>query len=88
LVFASQLTFESCPPLIRRPLDIWAGKEKKEWQRGQEVGLRWIPEGQGVRYLGIQIGFRLPTEAKVWKTHAHPKREDDRLGQVQPLFDL
>ncbi len=42
---------------------IWASKEKKEWEWGQEVGLRWIPEGQRVRYLGIQIGFRLPVEA-------------------------
>jgi hypothetical protein len=24
---------------------IWARKEKKEWERGQEVGLTWIPEG-------------------------------------------
>jgi hypothetical protein len=47
--------------------------KKKEGEQGQEVGLRWIPEGQGVPYLGIQIGFRLPTEAKIWKTHAHPK---------------
>jgi hypothetical protein len=42
---------------------IWANKEKKEWEWGQEVRLKWIPEGQGVRYLGIQIGFQLPTEA-------------------------
>jgi hypothetical protein len=36
---------------------IWANKYKKEWEWGQEVRLRWIPKGQGVRYLGIQIGF-------------------------------
>jgi hypothetical protein len=42
---------------------IWASKDKKEWEWGQEVRLKWIPKGQGVRYLGIQIGFRLPTEA-------------------------
>jgi hypothetical protein len=28
---------------------IWANKEEKEWEWGQEVGLKWIPEGQGVR---------------------------------------
>jgi hypothetical protein len=27
---------------------IWANKEKKEWEWGQDIGLRWIPEGQGV----------------------------------------
>jgi len=46
---------------------IWASKEKKEWEWGQEVGLKWIPKGQGVRYLGIQIGFQLPTEANLEK---------------------
>ncbi len=46
---------------------IWASKGKKEWEWGQEVRLRWIPEGQGVRYLGIQISFQLPTEANFEK---------------------
>ncbi len=46
---------------------MWASKDKKEWEWGQEVKLRWILEGQGVRYLGIQIGFRLPTEANFEK---------------------
>jgi hypothetical protein len=40
---------------------------KKELLWGQEVGLRWILEGQGVRYLGIQISFRLPTKANFEK---------------------
>jgi hypothetical protein len=42
---------------------IWASKKNKEWEWGQEVGLQWIPEGKGVRYLGIQVGFHLPPEA-------------------------
>jgi hypothetical protein len=46
---------------------IWASKEKKEWVWGQEIGLRCILEGQGVRYLGIKIGFRLPIEANFEK---------------------
>jgi hypothetical protein len=50
-----------------KSMAIWASKEKKEWEWGQEVGLRWIPKGQGVRYLCIQIGFRLPTEANFEK---------------------
>jgi hypothetical protein len=40
---------------------------RKEWVWGQEVGLKWVPEGQRVRYLGIQIGFQLPTEANFGK---------------------
>jgi hypothetical protein len=46
---------------------IWTSKEKKEWEWGQEIGLKWILEGQGVRYLGIQIGFQVPTKANFEK---------------------
>jgi hypothetical protein len=42
---------------------IWASKRNKEWEWGQEVGLQWVPEGKGVRYLRIQVGFHLPPEA-------------------------
>jgi hypothetical protein len=42
---------------------IWANKREKDWEWGQEMGLQWVPEGKGVRYLGIQVGFHLPPEA-------------------------
>jgi len=42
---------------------IWASKRSKNWEWGQEVGLQWVLEGKGVRYLGIQVGFHLPPEA-------------------------
>ncbi len=32
---------------------IWASKKEKQWSWGEEVGLKWIPEGKGTRYLGI-----------------------------------
>jgi hypothetical protein len=41
---------------------IWTGKGKREWEWGWDVGLRWIREGEGICYLGIQIGFQLPIE--------------------------
>ncbi len=34
----------------------------RHWVWGDDVGLKWIPSGKGTRYLGIQIGLRLPTE--------------------------
>jgi len=42
---------------------IWVSRRERTWTWGQEVGLKWIPEGEGVRYLGVQVGFRLPIEA-------------------------
>jgi hypothetical protein len=41
---------------------IWASKSERTWSWGEEVGLRWLPEGTGTRYLGIQVGFHLPPE--------------------------
>jgi hypothetical protein len=42
---------------------IWANKEKRDWEWGHEVGLKWIPGNKGVYYLGIQVDFQLPAEA-------------------------
>ncbi len=42
---------------------IWASKNKRVWEWGQEVGLKWVLESKGVCYLGIQVGFRLLAEA-------------------------
>jgi hypothetical protein len=42
---------------------IWAIKRSRTWEWGQEVGLQWVPEGKGVRYMGIQVDFHLPPEA-------------------------
>jgi hypothetical protein len=54
---------------------IWANKEKKEWEWGQKIRLGWIPKGQGVQYLGIQIGFQLPTKANFEKLMFALKRK-------------
>ncbi len=46
---------------------IWASKGEKSWEWGQEVGLQWVPEGKGVRYLGILVGPHLPPDANFSK---------------------
>jgi hypothetical protein len=42
---------------------IWASKKDRTWHWGTEVGLKWIPRGEGSRYLGVLVGFHLPIEA-------------------------
>lgn len=42
---------------------IWASRRERIWDWGQEVDLKWVPRGEGVRYLGVQVGFHFPTEA-------------------------
>jgi len=47
---------------------IWASKNARTWQWGTEVSLKWVPDGEGTRYLGVLIGF-----------HLHPKANFDKL---------
>ncbi len=42
---------------------IWASKNARTWQWGTEVGLKWVPNGEGTKYLGVLVGFHLPPEA-------------------------
>jgi hypothetical protein len=42
---------------------IWASKKERTWDWGGDQGLKWIPIGKRTRYLGVQVGFHLPTEA-------------------------
>jgi hypothetical protein len=46
---------------------IWASKKERDWQWGEEEALRWIPDGEGTRYLGVQVGSHLPLEANFEK---------------------
>jgi len=42
---------------------IWASRNTRRFKWGEEFDLTWVPEGQGVRYLGPLIGFKLPRDA-------------------------
>jgi len=42
---------------------IWANKKERTWQWGTKVSLKWLPEGEGTRYLGVLVGSHLPPEA-------------------------
>jgi hypothetical protein len=65
---------------------IWASQGKREWELGQEVGLKWIPENENVRYLGIQVGFRLPVEANFDKLMTSLKGKMTAWGSYNVSF--
>ncbi len=46
---------------------IWASKNKRGWHWGENVGLKWIPDGEGTRYLDVLVGSHLPLEANFEK---------------------
>jgi hypothetical protein len=45
---------------LHKSAAIWANKKDRTWQWGIEVGLKWVPEGEGMRYLGVLVGSHLP----------------------------
>ncbi len=47
----------------RKSTAIWANLRDKSWEWGKDEQLKWILKGEGTRYLGIQVGFHLPSEA-------------------------
>jgi hypothetical protein len=47
----------------RKSAAIWASQREKSWEWGENEGLKWISKGKGTRYLRIQVGFHLPSEA-------------------------
>jgi len=58
---------------------IWASRKERAWSWGQEVGLKWIPEGEGVRYLGVQVGFHPPNRGQFRQNDGCAKRKIDQL---------
>jgi len=42
---------------------IWASKKERTWEWGGDEGLKWIPTGEGIRYLRIHVSLHLPPEA-------------------------
>jgi hypothetical protein len=42
---------------------IWALDELMNCSWGELEGLKWIPKGQGVKYLGVQIRFGFSQDA-------------------------
>jgi len=42
-------------------------RTKGNGTRGENVGLKWIPDGEGTWYLGVQVGSHLPPEANFEK---------------------
>lgn len=46
---------------------IWASNQLKDYGWGIDVGLIWVQEGEGVKYLGVQVRYWLPIDANFGK---------------------
>ncbi len=56
---------------------IWVAKMEQKWHWGQDFDLRWVAKGEGMKYLGVQIGFRFSTR---W-TNGDVKKEAHFMEQ-------
>lgn len=47
----------------RKTYAIWASNRPRYLRWGEDFGLQWVTDGEGVRYLGQLVGFHLNTQA-------------------------
>lgn len=45
----------------RKSVGIWASPHPRTWQWTRNPGLKWLPQGTSIRYLGFSIGSMLPS---------------------------
>jgi len=43
---------------------IWTSNQLKDCGWGMDVGLIWVPKGQRVKYLGVQVEYHLLIKVK------------------------
>ncbi len=39
--------------------NVWASNHLRDCEQDHDVHLVWVLEGQGMKYLGIEVGFHL-----------------------------
>lgn len=49
---------------LHKSVGLWLAPMKREWQWGEETGLKWLPPGEVTRYLGYPFGLHIPQQEK------------------------
>jgi hypothetical protein len=66
---------------------IWVNKREKTWVWGREVGLKWILEGEGVRYLGVHVATltwpSVGVKPNTWKSWGFGVLRDSRMFRAR-----
>ena len=49
---------------LHKSVGLWLAPTEREWQWGENAGLKWLLPGEVTRYLGYPFGFRIPQKEK------------------------
>ena len=49
---------------LHKFVGLWLSKNAREWQWGEEAGMKWILLGEVTRYLGYPFGLNIPQQEK------------------------
>ena len=49
---------------LHKSVGLWISHRPREWQWGEEAGLKWLEKGEVTRYLGYPFGIDIPQKEK------------------------
>ena len=49
---------------LHKSVGLWISPRTREWQWGEEAGLKWLASGEVTRYLGYPFGIDIPQKEK------------------------
>ena len=58
---------------LHKSVGIWISQTERQWQWGEEEGLKWLRPGEVTRYLGYPFGLHIPQK----------KKDGKMLGQIR-----
>lgn len=49
---------------LHKSVGLWISSRARDWQWGEEAGLKWLEGGEVTRYLGYPFGIDVPQKEK------------------------
>jgi hypothetical protein len=49
---------------LHKSIGLWLSPRPREWQWGEEAGLKWLEKGEVTKYLGYPFGIDIPQKEK------------------------
>jgi exonuclease III len=59
---------------LHKSVGLWLSPRVREWQWGEEAGLKWLEKGEVTRYLGYPFGIDIPQKEKDAKMLNHIRK--------------
>jgi hypothetical protein len=49
---------------LHKSIGLWISKNPRPWTWGEETGLKWLQQGEVIKYLGYPFGIQIPQQEK------------------------